>query len=61
MSKALKLIGGNEAEGTSKFTEMMDKFFDCLNVHNYKHGIHSRKKFQMPYTSADDPRLKVLE
>ena len=39
MSKALKLIGGNEAEGTSKFAEMMDEFFDCLNVHNYKHGI----------------------
>ena len=43
VSKALKTTGEEEAEGTAKFTEMMDKFFDCLNVHNYRHGIESRK------------------
>ena len=59
VSKALKTTGGEEAEGTAKFTEMMDKFFDCLNVHNYRHGIESRKNFQKPYTSSDDTRLKV--
>ena len=58
---ALRLIGGKDAEGTSKFADMMDKFFDCLNVHNYTHGIHSRKDFQKPYTSADDVRLKVFD
>ena len=31
-----------------------------LNVHNYTHGIHSRKDFQKPYTSSDDARLKVV-
>ena len=38
---------------------MVDKFFDALNVHNYTHGVHSRKRFQMPYTSGEDMRLKV--
>ena len=59
VSKALKTTGGEEVEGTATFTEMMDKFFDCLNVHNYRHGIESRKSFQIPYTSSDDSRLKV--
>ena len=59
MSKALKLLGGEEATETSNFVEMMDKFFDALNVHNYAHGLHSRKQFQMPYISAKDKRLKV--
>ena len=59
VSMALKKTGGEEAEGTSKFADMMDKFFDCLNVHNYTHGIHSRKDFHKPYTSSDDARLKV--
>ena len=30
VSMALKITGGEEAEGTSKFADMMDKFFDCL-------------------------------
>ena len=38
----------------------MDKFFDTVNVHNYKHGLYARKKFQLPYTSGSDHRLKVL-
>ena len=38
---------------------MVDKFFDALNVHNYTHGIHKRKEFQMPYTTSTDRRLKV--
>ena len=59
VSKALKLLGGEEASETSKFVEMMDKFFDCLNVHNYTHGLHARKQFQMPYISTKDKRIKV--
>lgn len=38
----------------------MDKFFDALNVHNFSHGAKSLKPFQMPYTSVDDFRLKVV-
>ena len=47
------------ASETAHFVGMVDHFFDCLNVHNYVHGIHKRKYFQMPYTSAADSRLKV--
>lgn len=60
VSKALQLVGGVEAAETSKFVGMMDKFFDILNVHNYTHGVHARKPFQMPYTTSKDKRLKVI-
>ena len=60
VSKALQLVSGEEASQTAIFAEMMDKFFDALNVHNYEHGIHSRKDFQAPYLSGKDKRLKVL-
>ena len=60
VSKALQLTGGEEASETARFVGMMDRFFDAVNVHNYSHGVHSRKMFQMPYTSSKDWRLKVL-
>ena len=60
VSKGLQLIGGQEAAGTAKFFEMMDKFFDCMNVRNYTQGIHKRKRFQMPYTTSKDMRLEVI-
>lgn len=59
VSKALSLTGGPEASETARFAGMFDKFFDCLNVRNYTHGIHSRKFFQMPYTHGNDSRLQV--
>ena len=59
MSKAIHLTGGEEASETAHFIAMVDKFFDSLNVHSYVHGIHKRKFFQIPYTSAADSRLKV--
>ncbi len=59
VSKALELTGGEEASETARFIGMVDKFFDAVNVHNYTHGVHSRKTFQMPYTSGKDVRLKV--
>ena len=60
VSKALQLVGGVEAAETSKFVGMMDKFFDIFNVHNYTHGVHARKPFQMPYTTSKYKRLKVI-
>ena len=59
VSKALKLRGGHETEETARFLLMMDKFFDCVNVHNFTHGFRAAKPFQMPYWSADDQRVKV--
>ena len=55
------LTGGSDANETSKFALMMDKFFDSVNVHNYTHGLHARKQFQMPYVSTNDKRLKVAQ
>ena len=60
MSKAIQLTGGNKASGTACFIRLMDKFFDALNVHNFHHGVRLLKPFQMPYTSVDDFRFKVL-
>ena len=59
VSKPLTLSGGDEAEETAHFILMMDKFFDCLNVRNFTHGIHAAKPFQKPYWSAEDEQLKV--
>lgn len=49
MSKALYLTGGPEAEKTVEFVDMMDKFFDCLNVANIVAVKHSQKAFKAPY------------
>ena len=61
VSKALKFSGNSSVEETARFVELMDKMFDCLNVHNFSHGIHARKPFQMPYRSVKDSRLQVYE
>ena len=60
MSKALVLVGGDEYSEASQFVDMMDKFFDVVNVHNYSHRSRALKPFQLPYTSSADPRLKVF-
>ena len=59
VSKAL-LDMGEEYSETAKFTEMMDKLFDCLNVNNFTAGKTKRKPFQDPYRQSDDFRIKVL-
>lgn len=59
MSKALKLVGGSQAEETVKFTSNVDKFFDALNVTNFVNGKKKRKPFQDPYRSSTDFRLTV--
>ena len=56
VSKALVLTGGSPVEETAKFVDLMDKFFDCLNVHNYSHGFRARKPFQLPYRSGQDKK-----
>ena len=59
VSKALTLTGGSEVAETAHFINMMDKFFDTVNVSNYTNGIRKRKPFQHPYRSGKDFRLKV--
>lgn len=42
VGKALLLTGLDEVTETARFVQMMDKFFDCLNVHNYTHGYQKQ-------------------
>ena len=60
MAEALKLTGGEEAKETARFIELMDKFFDRLNITNCVSGKHNRKVFQDPFR-PNDFRLKVLK
>ena len=56
---ALRLTRDSEAEEFAHFAEMMDKFFDYLNVHNYTQGYHKHKAFQNLCRSLNGLRLKV--
>lgn len=58
VSKAL-MLRGPEMEATSAFVQLVDRFFDCLNVGNYTDGKRSRNPFKQPYRGATDFRLKV--
>ena len=46
-------------EETVKFTQMFDRFFDCLNVNDYESGKHSQNSFKDPYRSSKDFRLNI--
>ena len=59
MSKAMTLIVGERGEETSRFCDIFNKFFDCLNVRSLSAGKLSRDAFKAPYRSANDFRLKV--
>lgn len=61
VGKAIQLTGGREAQETSRFVIVFDKFFDALNVGNFTSGKHHRKPFQAPYVSEDDFRLEVCD
>ena len=58
VSKAL-LDMGEEYSETAKFTEMIDKFFDCFNVNNFTSGKHKRKPFQDPYRRSDHDDFRI--
>ena len=49
VSKALKLVGGDKIHETARFAGMFDKFFDTMNVTNFKNGRVKRKPFQDPF------------
>ena len=56
----LKSFGPPGAKGTSKLCEMVDSYFDCLNVHSTTEHQSKRKSFLAPYRSVDDPRFLWL-
>ena len=56
---ALRKGSTEDTVETIRFVEMMDRFFDCLNVNNFSTSKEKIKPFQSPYTSAKDFRLTV--
>ena len=58
MVAALRLIGGAAVEQTANFVEMMDRFFDCMNVNMFTAGKHKRNLFKDCF-QPDDSRIKV--
>ena len=61
VSKVMKEFGTDESKGTATFCEMMDNFFDCMNVRSYKEADYKRKPFLKPYSSQSDPRFDWLK
>ncbi len=44
---------------TSKFSEMFDNFFDCMNTRSKIEGKKKRTPDLDPYRSVEDPRFDV--
>jgi len=59
VADSLKYYGEKETAGTQEFCRIMDKFFDCLNVHCLQAWFENKKSNLKPYTKPNDPRLKV--
>ena len=56
MAAVLRSFGPPEAEGTAKYCEMVDGFFDCLNVRSTTEHKRKRKPFLAPYRDSQDGR-----
>lgn len=60
VANVLKSFGPPDTIATSKLCEMMDNFFDCLNVRNQHEHVRKRKPFLKPYSSLNDQRFAWL-
>jgi len=60
VSKTIKAYGSPESAGTAKFCEMMDTFFDIVNIRNKTEYVTKLKPNLEPISSPDDPRLSWL-
>ena len=60
VSAVLKSFGPPESHGTATLCEMIDKFFDCLNVRSLSEHQRKRKPFIAPYTTYNDQRYVTL-
>lgn len=56
VAAVLQSFGPQESAATSKLCEMIDSFFDCLNVRSLTEHQKKRKPFLAPYRSTDDER-----
>uniref|UniRef100_A0A1X7VJ84 Transposable element P transposase-like GTP-binding insertion domain-containing protein n=1 Tax=Amphimedon queenslandica TaxID=400682 RepID=A0A1X7VJ84_AMPQE len=57
-AKGLEMLKKEEMSET-KFVDIFDKWFDCLNVSCFSKGRLTRNPFKSPYRSDNDFRLKV--
>jgi len=60
VAAVLKSFGPPEAAATAEFCEMVDGFFDCLNVRSTTEHEKKRKPFLAPYTSLHDERFALF-
>ena len=54
VANVLKAFCPPETSATAKLCEMVDGFFDCLNVRSKTELVMKRKPFPASYTSLDD-------
>ena len=60
MASVLSHHGVNDLSGTSKYCDMIDTFFDCMNVWSVSEHIRKRKNKVAPYTAIDDEQFDWL-
>ena len=63
LSKTMAVAPTNftpDSKATAKYCEMIDLFFDCLNVRSVTEGKIKNKPFLDPYRSQNDPRFTCL-
>ena len=56
VAAVLKAFGPPETAATAKLCEMVDSFFDCLNVRSRTEHVRKHKPYLSPYTSVNDRR-----
>ena len=61
MAVALRQLVGDEASETIKLCEMVNKFFDCMNVRSVTEHRHKNNANVKPYTDVNDERLDWLQ
>lgn len=61
VAAVLNTFSPPETAGTATLGEMVDSFFDCLNVRSTQEHQRKRKPFLAPYTSTTDQRFDWFE
>ena len=56
VASVLRAFGPPDAAGTARLCEMVDQFFDCLNVRSLTEHQRKQKSFLAPYRSVQDGR-----
>ena len=60
VASALQFTNEERTRETQKFIQMIDTFFDCLNVNSPLEGKLKRKQSRSPYTSPNDEIFNAL-